>query len=242
MMSGCRTFHIPPLLVLLVSVSGALAQEQSVPTKKQEATTPSLDDLLGIDGAEDAAGETSDDSEVVDPLEERRQEALDNRLNERSLAENLIAAVDDMNTAARMLGERRDPGLELQRLQLEIIRRLEAVIEEAQQQQQQQSQSSSSSSSEQQQQQQVPQQSQQQQQQEGNQQQQQSGNEGGDQQPPGRQEADLQAMFEESNVEWGDLPERMRDMIRQGMRESVSRMYRRMTEEYYRRIAEESSE
>ena len=233
MMSGCRTFHIPPLLVLLVSVSGALAQEQSVPTKKQEATTPSLDDLLGIDGAEDAAGETSDDSEVVDPLEERRQEALDNRLNERSLAENLIAAVDDMNTAARMLGERRDPGLELQRLQLEIIRRLEAVIEEAQQQQQQSQSSSSSSSEQQQQQQQVPQQpQQQQQQQEGNQQQQQSSNEGGDQQPPGRQEADLQAMFEESNVEWGELPERMRDMIRQGMRESVSRMYRRMTEEY----------
>ena len=63
---------------------------------------------------------------------------------------------------------------------------------------------------------------------------------GGDQQPPGREEADLQSVFEESSVEWGALPRRFRDMIRQGLHESMSRSYRRMTEDYYRKIAEEA--
>ena len=49
-------------------------------------------------------------------------------------------------------------------------------------------------------------------------------------------------MFEESDVEWGNLPERMRNLLRQGMRESVSKMYRNLTESYYRRIAEDATE
>ena len=204
---------------------------------QEKDTPPSLDELLGI-------GEENEEVDVAgeDPLEERRIEALENRLRERTLAENFVAAVDDMETAARMLGERKEPGIPLQRLQLEIIRRLDAVIEEAQQQQQQSSSSSSSSSQQQQQQQQQVPQSPEQQQQGNQQQDQQRNNQSGEQAPPTRQESDLQAIFEESSVEWGDLPERLRDMIRQGMRESVSRMYRRMTEEYYRRIAEEASE
>lgn len=236
----CRVLlALPAFLAVLVLCDGRLVEAQ------ETTSPPSLDELLGLEEEpEEVDVETADSptAEGEDPLEERRREALENRLRERSLAENLVAAVDDMETAAKMLGQRRDPGIQLQRLQLEIIRRLDAVIEEAQQQQQQQQQSASSSSSSSQQQQQVPQKPEQQQ--EGNQQQQsqQRNNQSGDQAPPSRQEADLQAMFEESSVEWGELPERLRDMIRQGMRESISRMYRRMTEEYYRRIAEEASE
>lgn len=209
--------------------------------EKEKTKPPSLDELLGLEEEAEETTAESTSTPTEDPLEQRRKEALEARLREQTLAQNLVAAVDDMEVAANMLGERKDPGVPLQRLQLEIIRRLDAVIEEAQRQQQQSSSSSSSSSQQQQQQQQVPQRPEGQQQQ-GQQQQQAASSQDGEQQPPARQEADLQAMFEESNVEWGELPERLRDMIRQGMRESVSRMYRRMTEEYYRRIAEEASE
>ena len=234
------------LLVAGAAVQTTCAQEpeQEQPTPPA-ATPPSLDELLGLEEQAEPADET-EVPESEDLLEERRQQALEDRLQERSLAENFAAAIGDMRIAASMLADQGDPGIELQRLQEEIIRRLDSVIKEAEQQQQ----SSSSSSSQQQQQQQQQQQEQQQvpnrpeeNQQQGEQnQQQQNDNQEGEQQPPGRQEADLQAVFEESNVEWGALPDRLRDMIRQGLRESISRTYRRMTEEYYRKIAEEASE
>ena len=51
----------------------------------------------------------------------------------------------------------------------------------------------------------------------------------------------LEQALEESGVEWGNLPDRVRDMIRQGLRERPSSLYERLTEAYYRRLAEESS-
>ncbi len=234
--------------VLLV---GAFVQSASAQDAQEDPETPpappaALDELPGIE----EKGESHEEAQAHEPedlLEERREQALEDRLQERSLAENFAAAVGDMEVAANMLAEQKDPGLELQRLQEEIIKRLDSVIKEAEQQQQQ---SSSSSSSQQQQQQQEQQQQQQvpnrpeQNQQDGEQSEQQQESQGqeGEQQPPARQEADLQAIFEESNVEWGTLPDRLREMIRQGLRESISRTYRRMTEEYYRKIAEEASE
>jgi len=48
-------------------------------------------------------------------------------------------------------------------------------------------------------------------------------------------------MLEESGAEWGRLPQRVRDLIRQGSRDRVSSVYRRLTEEYYRRMAEDAA-
>jgi len=199
---------------------------------------PSLDDLLGIDGED--GGRAAEGT-----MEERRRESLGDRLEERSVSDGFTSAVDDMQVAARIISDTGDIGLTLQRLQEEIIRKLDDVIRQAEASQQ----SSSSSSQQQQQQQQqqpdVPNQPQPQDQGQGDQQQQQQQQDagsGGDQQPPGRQESELQAVFEESSVEWGSLPRRLRDMIRQGLRDSMSRSYRRLTEDYYRKIAEEASE
>ena len=125
--------------------------------EKEKTKPPSLDELLGLEEEAEETTAESTSTPTEDPLEQRRKEALEARLREQTLAQNLVAAVDDMEVAANMLGERKDPGVPLQRLQLEIIRRLDAVIEEAQRQQQQSSSSSSSSSQQQQQQQQVPQ-------------------------------------------------------------------------------------
>ena len=59
-------------------------------------------------------------------------------------------------------------------------------------------------------------------------------------QPPGAVDpADMAAQFDESRVEWGQLPPRVRDAVRQGVRDPMSAAYRRLTQEYYRRLAEE---
>jgi hypothetical protein len=47
--------------------------------------------------------------------------------------------------------------------------------------------------------------------------------------------------LDESRVEWGRLPERVRELILQGRRDRVSTLYERITREYYRRLAEEAS-
>lgn len=49
----------------------------------------------------------------------------------------------------------------------------------------------------------------------------------------------MAAQFDESRVEWGQLPPRVRDAVRQGVRDPMSAAYRRLTQEYYRRLAEE---
>ena len=49
----------------------------------------------------------------------------------------------------------------------------------------------------------------------------------------------MTAQLEEGRVEWGRLPPRVRDAVRQGMRDPMSAAYRRLTQEYYRRMAEE---
>ncbi|MAJ47614.1 MAG: hypothetical protein CBC35_10175 [Planctomycetes bacterium TMED75] len=211
-----------------------------VPATEQE--TPSLDELLGIEESEEAESESEPD---VDALTENDRKKIDDRLNERELADSFSAAINDMAVAAQMLDESRSTGIDVQRLQKEIMSRLDAVIKEAAQQQQQQQQQSSSSQQQQQQQQseqnQIPQQPENSNQSESQQAPSQQG-ESNEQLPPGRQEAQFQVLFEESDVEWGNLPDRMRNLLRQGMRESVSRMYRNLTESYYRRIAEDASE
>ena len=45
----------------------------------------------------------------------------------------------------------------------------------------------------------------------------------------------------ESRIEWGKLPERVRELVLQGRRDRVSSIYERLTREYYRRLAEEAS-
>ena len=241
--------------VLGISLGISLGFAQEVPpandppagTSPNNEESSSLDDLLGID-VPDSSDVTPDDAPGVDAITESEQKKLDDLLNERTLQENLDAAITDMKVAAQMMGRSKSTGIEVQRIQVDIMSRLDAVIEEAINQQQQQQQQQSSSSQEQQQQQQteqnqLPQQPDQSESQPSDQEsQQQVEGESSDQLPPGRKEAELQVMFEESDVEWGNLPERMRNILRQGLRESVSKMYQDLTESYYQRIAEDASE
>ena len=44
-----------------------------------------------------------------------------------------------------------------------------------------------------------------------------------------------------SGSEWGNLPPRIRDLLRQGKQDEYSTIYERLTAEYYRRLAEDSN-
>jgi len=57
--------------------------------------------------------------------------------------------------------------------------------------------------------------------------------------PPNVDPTTMDAQFDESRAEWGRLPPRVRDAVRQGFRDPMSAAYRRLTQEYYRRLAEE---
>ena len=47
------------------------------------------------------------------------------------------------------------------------------------------------------------------------------------------------AQFDEARAEWGRLPPRVREAVRQGLRDPMSAAYRQLTQDYYRRLAEE---
>ncbi len=58
--------------------------------------------------------------------------------------------------------------------------------------------------------------------------------------PPPPQETMLGGVIEETGSEWGSLPARVRDMLRQGRQDRYSVIYERLTAEYYRKLAEEA--
>ncbi len=249
------------LLAALLALPVALAGFPAVAQDTGDGDAPSLDELLGTE--DDAAEEQSPDEEPQAPDTPELNRELERRLSGQEAADQFAQAVQDMAASAARLSEERDAGIDTQRLQDEIILKLEQIIASAQNTQEQQS--SSSSSSQQQQARQADRGGQQQQQ--GEQQQgEQPGPPQGEQpgegeqpgQEPGRQpggadpsqgdasrgsvrNAEL-SMEELREGEWGNLPPRLRDELAESLGESFNPVYRAITEAYYRRIAELSQQ
>ena len=215
------------------------AKEPEEKPEEESTAPPSLDDLLGIEESEDA-----DETDAI--AEAERKRALDQALSEEKPADAFKSAVKDMKESANLLQDGMSTGLGTQRLQIRIVDRLQILIDSArrqqQQQQQQQQQSSSSSSSESQQSPGKRQDGEQSSQESENQQRNQSPSDAsGSANPPGPESAILDGEIEETGMEWGNLPPRVRERITQGMRDRVSELYRSLTEAYYKRMAEEAS-
>ncbi|MBT8486854.1 MAG: hypothetical protein KJO43_14840 [Phycisphaerae bacterium] len=241
-MSMTRSTLVPAVVATFIVVSlGVLpcVHADDPPAKPVPATPddppkdspPSLDDLLGLDEAE-----TGDDTEDV--ADRAAQEELERRLAEEQIGDAFTVAIEKMGAIAEQLDEQFDTGLGTQRLQEEVLEKLQFLLEQAKQQKSMNQSSSSSSSS----------QSSQRQQQPGKQPQsspppQQGEASTGDGQggSPSRRDGDLNRVLEESRTEWGALPARVRDMLLQGRKEKFSSLYEEMTREYYRRLAEEGS-
>lgn len=227
------------LTLMPVAATAAAAQDAggSAPPPAGDDDAPprpkSLDELLGLEDAT-AGSDGSTDVELDDPAAEV------------DLGDLFREAVGLMGSVSDRLGGERDVGLAVQRDQQEVIRLLEALIDAADEQQmqqmQQQQQQSSSDSGEEQRRRQPGQQSQGGQ---GEQSQQErlqpGGGESTGNQPPPPEGVVLREVLDESQTEWGALPERVRDLLLQGTGERFSSLYDRMTRAYYRRLAEEGS-
>lgn len=212
------------IMTLLATTSMGLAQSAEDNAGRQ----PTLDELLEIDpsvadtaAAEDAAEAAAD---VLDPEESMRM---------------FQGVVTDMEQASARLSESKDPGLKTQRIQEDIMKKLDQVIASAKKQQG----GGGSSSSDAQQQQQQNQGSSQ------NQQQSQQANASQSSNPnPGTPtRGSVTGVTPDEGVDamkdrWGDLPPRLRDELIQGLNEWVSPVYREMTEAYYRRLAEQEEQ
>lgn len=193
------------------------------PAKQEDPAIPSLDEALGLT-------RPSDKPRAEDA--ERSKGELKERLTAQQASEAFEQAVRLMGDAAGRLRAARDTGLTTQRIQEDIIKKLDALISAADRQQ------SSSSSSSSQQQQQDQRQRQQPNQAQSNQN---AGNREnvGEAEPPGREDGPLGPEMAPGAL-WGALPPRVREALRQAQDERFSAMYKAATEAYYRRLAEEA--
>ena len=205
--------------------------ETTAPTPDQPAENRrqprSLDELLGLDETTEYTIDPTPLPASHDPLE---------------------AIIEEMDRVAILIGQDLVTGPPTQRLQEDIIRRIDSLIDQAQEQQSSQSSSSQSSSSRQ-----NSKDQQQSQSDQSGKQDEQSGSTseaqaaaGSEERertlPPEAQEVRLGGALEETGEEWGSLPSRVRDLLRQGRRDTYSGVYEKLTGEYYRRLAEQKNE
>lgn len=203
--------------------ASARANDPQTSRERDRDDPPTLDELLGLDPERTAH----------DPLDPWKQE-LDRRLSRAELGDALRQAITLMGDTAERLGDARDPGLTTQRMQEDILRRLDQVVSALEQMQQ-------SGQSQ-------PGQPQQDQQDQAGARPQprpgQDASEAGEgdnraeAQPPGRQDGPLRPDLEAARASWGALPDRVRQMLMQGSSDRFSSLYEAMTETYYRRLAE----
>ncbi len=203
-------------------------QEPAAPTETQrdKQTPPSLDELLGLDGVGDNAAEQA---------ARQNQEELERRLSDVELGDVFDVALAKMEISADLLDRDLDSGLGTQRVQQDILARLDQLIDIAKQMSQQQMSSSGGGAG-----QSRPKPGAEPQEAGG--QRSQSGNQGGQAvNAPPAQEGDINTIIEETGSEWGHLPERLREMLEQAQKSHTSALYRKLTEQYYKRLAEEGS-
>jgi hypothetical protein len=221
----------PPATPPPTDPAGAPKQDEKKPPP------PSLDDLLGLDEEE-----PDDQADAADEAARRQQEEeLARKLNEAKIGEAFEQAIREMALSADLLDQRFDPGLGTQRVQEQILSRLDQLIDQAKKQQASSSSSNSSSSSSQSQSQPPPADGSRPQDGQASGQRPPDATNSQEGDPPPREDGSINTVLEETRQEWGNLPVRVRDMLLQGRQEKFSSLYRRLTEEYYRRLAEEGS-
>ena len=209
----------------LVFVAGLYADAQ-----------PTLDELLKISrpyaspSQFDTSNEAKPDTVVLDA-------DIVETLSMSDAADLFEQALRGMDRAAKRLGEELNSGLETQRLHASILAKLDQVIEAAARQQEDGSSRSASDLRR---------------QDTGSSQNApsqpsasatRSGREGGrehtGQFSPGSFEKAAAREMRGGRTEWGNLPDRIRDELLQGINERTSSVYQKATEAYYRRLAEE---
>lgn len=203
------------------------AADPTKPTEPKPAEVPSLDDLLGIKPGT---------GEPIAPAPDSAREELDRLLRAEEIGDAFKQAVTLMGDAAKRLEESKDTGVATQRVQEDVIRRLDQLLASLERNQSSQSQSSQSEND---------QQSQKNQPNQGKKPSKQSGQpttQGDGTQEwegPPKQEGALRPGLDSARAAWGSLPARVRDMLLQGSSDRFSSKYDELTRAYYKRLAEE---
>ena len=210
--------------------SAAAVAQNGEPPAADEAP-PTLDELLGLDSDESESG-------AAEQARRDNERELERRLAAGEIGDVFALALEKMALSALLLDVKMRAGLGTQRVQLDVLARLDELIDKAKQMQSRKSSSSSSQSQSQ------PGQSQPK---PGSRptgssdasRQTSASQSGPATDPPPRQEGDVGTILEESGTEWGHLPSRFREMLLQGRNEKFSSLYEHLTREYYKRLAEE---
>jgi len=207
-----------------------------------QSDQPTLDDLLDLT-PEVTQPETNESTKVTEPdtdtTESRLNESVEQALSASDAVDAFEQAVDQMDDVSRRLGRALDPGVETQRVQESILRKLDQVIQAAKDQASSGGGSGSGKPRG--------------QDQGGTDLAPQQAGPGGQQAQPGGQQASTGAAgsgtpidpegqdtpIEQLRKEWGELPPRVREELSDGLRERFSPLYRSMTEAYYKALAEQ---
>lgn len=197
------------------------------PAEPKPADVPSLDDLLGIKPGP---------GEPIAPAPDSAREELDRLLRAEEIGDAFKQAVTLMGDAAKRLEESKDTGLTTQRVQEDVIRRLDQLLASLERNQSSQSQSSQSEDDKQGQKNQ-PNQAKKSSKQTGQQTTQGDGTQ--EWEGPPKQEGALRPGLDSARAAWGSLPARVRDMLLQGSSDRFSSKYDELTRAYYKRLAEE---
>lgn len=221
MNTGAVRFLGPALLA--AGLTGALCVDRA---HAAGDPLPSLDEMLGLDEA---------DSQNQAGPENQQHRELERQLTAQEAAQAFEQAVQLMDDAtAEITG--RGVGLTAQRLQEDILLKLDQVIASAEQNEGGGGSSSSSASSS------TQQQSNPGSQQSGGQSSGRSGESSEQAMPPSGTEASLRPSSLPDAASWGALPDRLRGALEQGVGDTFSSTYRRLTEAYYRKLAEQAKE
>ncbi len=228
----------PTHILLLIAFMAAFAQAADDAPAPAPDSDASLDDLLKLGDDNKKPGDK--------PRPALPDVAVPKPTGNQSV-DVLLKAISEMEQVSQRLRVRQDPGLDTQRLQESILKRLDDAIASAQKQkQQQQQQQQQSGSSQQKQETGSPQNEQkpgdQKQQQPGDSKTQQGDQPGENARPQNADANNPGGPIEESRIEWGRLPARIRGELDQGLGEKFSPIYKKLTEAYYRRLAEEGKE
>jgi len=189
------------------------------------ADIPDLDSLLGTKPDQPAAK-----PDVLDPSKKE----LDRQLSLKEQADEFAKAVELMNETADRVEKESDTGLATQRLQEDILTRLDRLIKAAQKN------SSKSKSQKEDEKDKDSQKNKNMRQQSQAQSKQAKSSDSNDHaEGPAREDGTLGNAPVAPPASWGELPAHVRDALMQGLSDKFSSMYQNMTESYYRRLAEE---
>jgi hypothetical protein len=215
----------------------AFAPDEALDEAPAEADAlPSLDELLGLD-------EDESEASAAEQAQQEADEELQRRLQEVELGDIFSQALEKMALTVHLLEVDYESGLATQRAQQDVLEKLDQLIDRARELSQRHSESCSGCSecsggkpsggkkpgdkpgS----------------QQPGSQRSEGPSSDSQATDPPPGREGDINTILEETGTEWGHLPNRVREMLKQGRGDYKSPLYRQLTEEYYKRLAEEGS-